>query len=157
MPVSTDELFIILLGAGETSSDAYAFCVNRPIHDIAPCIAELKNIEGIRNFAKAIRNVDTDGNDQTIIEVIFESQENMPAMFGRIAVAFAHYLGISYCDTMLFREVVGGDPEASDLSFMTLPDFSLAFSGVFPDMSSESMNIALAKLVESEEARRQTD
>ena len=34
MPVSTDELFIILLGAGETSSDAYAFCVNKGrLHD----------------------------------------------------------------------------------------------------------------------------
>lgn len=132
MTVSTDQLFVILLGAGASSPDSYAFCINRPIDDIALCISKLGEVEGVKAFTRAERGIDNDGNAQTVVEVIFDGRDNMPAVFGRIAVAFAEFLGLSYRDTLLFREVVGGDSELSELSFMELPDYAERFPGVFP-------------------------
>ncbi len=133
MPVSTDQLFVILLGAGSASPDAYAFCINRPIDDVALCIIDLRQIEGVQDYVKADRSIDHDDNQQTIIEVTFEDRSNMPAVFGRIAVAFAEHLGVSYRDTLLFREVAGDDVEQSELSFMELPSYGLTFPGTFPE------------------------
>ena len=124
MPVSTDQLFIILLGAGDEERNSYIFCINRSIDDIALSVVRLKNVDGVTDYVKVERNMDDNGDDQTIIEVIFEERPDMPAVFGRIAIFFAGELNVPHDETLLFREVSrGGDHDASPLQFMRLPDF----------------------------------
>lgn len=131
MPVSTDQLYVMLLGAGESGPNAYTFRVNRSVDDIALGVVRLREIVGVRDFVRVDSRVDDDGEGWALIEVTLEPHADMPAVFGRIAFVFARHLDVLYEETLLFREVVGKDADHPELSFMRLPAYSRHFPGTF--------------------------
>ena len=153
MPESTSPLCIILIGGGDSESHSFVFCINRALHEIAAPVWGLLSIEGIGGILRANSNLDDNLEDQTIVELVFESFDDLPAVFGRIGFTLAYSLGVDCEDTLLFRTVENENPEIAELSFMTLPDYALRFPSTL-ETSSDREPPEWVKLLELEQSLR---
>ncbi len=139
MFVFTQPLCIILLDAGDSGPNAFVFCINRPLNEIAETVWYLREVDGVTGMVWANRNVDDNLEDQTIIELIFDDLDDLPAVFGRIGFALAHSLEVAYEDTLLFRPIQDDNPEVTNLSSMTLPSYALKFPTTLETSSDQEL------------------
>ena len=120
-------LCIVLMGPGKAEINSFNFCINRRLNDIAYAIWYLREVEGIDEMVRAISDADDSLDDLTVVELVFEDCDDMPAVFGRLGFTLAHELGVSYEDTYLMRPIECDNSEITELSSMTLPSYVQRF------------------------------